>query len=178
MGTPSRPRRLFFALMPPEPARARLHQEAARLLPIVRGRAIPRENIHLTLVFLGAVDAALVPRVGDFASAVRGRRFVLSFDEVGLWPRSGILWAGCGVTPAPIADLVVSLRAGAGACGLAVDSRAFRPHVTLLRNARRRPPERTLSPPLEWEVHSFCLMESETHASGARYGVVRAWDLH
>ena len=51
--------RLFFALWPPEDLQAKLAAWANKAAG--KGRAMRRENIHLTLAFLGATDAALLP---------------------------------------------------------------------------------------------------------------------
>ncbi len=48
--------RLFYALWPDDAARAQLAQAAAAL-NVHDGQRVRDENLHLTLVFLGAVDA-------------------------------------------------------------------------------------------------------------------------
>ncbi|MEK7758301.1 MAG: 2'-5' RNA ligase family protein, partial [Pseudomonadota bacterium] len=51
--------RLFFALWPDPVLQQRLAQAAEALLPRAAGRRVRAENLHCTLVFLGAVEAAL-----------------------------------------------------------------------------------------------------------------------
>ncbi|HEY5291891.1 MAG TPA: 2'-5' RNA ligase family protein, partial [Burkholderiales bacterium] len=51
--------RLFFALWPSSDLQAKLAAWAKQVAG--RGRAMRRENIHLTLAFLGGTEAALVP---------------------------------------------------------------------------------------------------------------------
>ena len=58
------------------------------------GRTVPAKNIHMTLRFLGDVDAsqqrALEARLAEFVF----EPVTLTLDRVGYWPRSGILLAG------------------------------------------------------------------------------------
>ncbi len=56
--------RLFFALWPDPPTRTALAMLVDGL-PLVGGRRVPAENLHLTLAFLGNVDegAAAAARV-------------------------------------------------------------------------------------------------------------------
>ena len=49
--------RLFVALVPPEEVRRRLEAEGRALRGLCGGgRMVPRENLHLTLAFLGETD--------------------------------------------------------------------------------------------------------------------------
>jgi 2'-5' RNA ligase len=60
--------RLFFALWPDTSLQAKLAawgEQAAG-----KGRAMRRENLHLTLAFLGATEAALVPDLIALAAGV------------------------------------------------------------------------------------------------------------
>lgn len=63
------------------------------------GRAIPAENLHLTLAFLGEVTLEAVPRLKDAVASVFEKSFDLVLDRTGCWPQSGIGWLGPSEAP-------------------------------------------------------------------------------
>lgn len=173
--SPEPTRRLFFALWPPPEIAAALHGVAVR---IARGggRAMKEETLHLTLDFVGNVPAGLLPALEAAAASVRGSAFVLRLDRLDFVRRKGIVWAGCGETPAPLTALAPALKAALRErCGLEPDPR-FVAHMTLLRNVREAP-ELPPLPPLEWAVRDFRLVRSETRPDGASYVEIGRWPL-
>jgi RNA 2',3'-cyclic 3'-phosphodiesterase len=131
--------RLFCALRLPEASLDRVSGWAARELR--GGRVVPRENLHVTLAFLGSQAADGVPAIagalGDAAAGARELRLslrgyretrsvgMLTFDDEG------------GRAAAMAGRLHDSLEA----LGLyAREARAWLPHVTVLRfRFRERP---------------------------------------
>src|SRR3990172_13095810 len=89
--------RLFFALWPSSDLQAKLAAWAKQAAG--RGRAMRRENIHLTLAFLGATEAAFLPDPSALASGVRFDPIHLSLDRVGYWKHNRIIWCGAGEEP-------------------------------------------------------------------------------
>ena len=162
--------RLFFALWPDDDVRARLGGVARECAEQAGGRRVPDENLHLTLVFLGAVGAAQARAARGLVDALGFAPFVLSLDEVGFWPRPRIVWCGSSTPPDALVRLLGRLNAGVAALGHTPERRRFAAHVTLIRHARRRP--RLRVEPVEWAVGELCLVRSELGAAGARYEVV------
>lgn len=140
------------------------------------GRRIPAGNVHLTLAFLGSVDATTRACLERGAGAIRAQAFDLTLDTLGCFRRHGLLWTGTSRAPAALVELVTAIHALQTACGLSPDPRAFQIHVTLARNLRRCPPERAIEPIL-WRVPEFALVRSELGSGGARYHVLRTWTL-
>lgn len=173
---PSERRRLFFALWPEEPVRERLHGLRQDAVGTAVGRPVPRENLHLTLCFLGGVDAETRACVEQAAAAVAVPPFTLTFDRLGYWARPGVLWLGADETPARLSELVAQLRRVQAGCGSKPEGRPFRAHLTLARKVRRRPRLPEVAP-LLWPVEAFTLVASETLPGGARYEVVARWPL-
>ena len=103
--------RLFFALWPDPAVRAALAGVTARLT-LPRGRLTPSQNLHVTLVFLGAADAARRACVEAAADAIQAKGFAVTLDRTGWWRRPQVFWAGSSVTPPPLLDLVRALQAG------------------------------------------------------------------
>jgi 2'-5' RNA ligase len=102
------------------------------------------------------------------------RPFVLNLDRVGWWPRQRLLWAGTQSCPRELGILVSALAVALRAGGFSVERRPFLPHVTLLRDARRAPPQ-TAFGPVVWRAAGFVLAQSETLGRGVRYRAVAAW---
>ncbi len=166
-------RRLFLALWPDQAlleAFVAVQREARRE---TGGRAVPVENLHLTLAFLGTVPRAHVDAVAAACRAVALEPHRLVLDRVGLWPRGGILWIGTNDIPAPLARLVEGLKAALEPLGFVPERRRFHAHVTLCRNARHRPSWQ--GEPIEWGVDRFCLVESDLSGAGAAYRVLETF---
>lgn len=169
-------RRLFFALWPNEALQARLYRLGGELLGDGRGRQLRQENLHITLAFLGNVDAGRLVCL-EREAAIQAPSFTLTIDRAGYWPRSGILWAA-GTPPVELIELVGGLNRALTACGFQPETRPFHAHVTLARNARLRGRLREQPvQPLEWRVNEFALVESEMLPEGARYKLLRTWAL-
>ena len=167
--------RLFFALWPDEPQRSQL----ASYYPMLRGcagRKVPPENQHITLAFLGSTDAATRHCLEQEADGILLPPFTLQLDQLGFWRRPQVVWLGASVTPEPLLALSAALKKAMLACGLEPESRPFQAHLTLLRKARRAPPERNAAV-LSWPVGEFVLVASETRPEGASYQVLRRWPL-
>lgn len=168
--------RLFFALWPEAALQQRLAQAAAALLPHAAGRRVRAENLHCTLVFLGAVDAAQRLCLEDAAALVRAEPFTLTFDRLGYFRRPQVAWLGCTTTPAPLQALVTGLGHGTASCGFAPEQRPYAVHLTVARKLRRDPGRLPLMP-VDWPVRQFALVESVSEPDGAHYRPLRFWDL-
>lgn len=170
-------RRLFFALWPDAAGAEALDLAARAAQRACGGRPTGREDLHLTLTFLGDVDAGRLAAAGDAAAAVAAAPFDFSLDRLGCWKHNRILWAGCTETPPPLAALAQELAQHLRAAGFALETRDFAPHVTLLRKADcgRAPPP--LAGPVAWTAREFVLAESRPTPAGGRYAAIGRWPL-
>jgi 2'-5' RNA ligase len=137
--------RLFIAAGEPEAeTRQRLARLRERLGAAGRTvRWVPPEQMHLTLLFLGATPAAMVPPIGEEMAAVAAAAapFELEVRGVGAFARGrgiGVIWAG--VRPCePPAALQAALAARLAPAPESAAARPFTPHLTLGRVRRPRP---------------------------------------
>jgi 2'-5' RNA ligase len=164
--------RLFFALWPPADVRAALVTERAAL-PARPGRLSHALDLHLTLVFIGAVDDALRPCIESAAEDVIADPFELRLDAVGDWPRSRIWFARPTETPPMLFNLVSQLEHHCLVCGLQQERRPYRPHVTL---ARKAPPLMPHAIDISWPVADFVLAASKAGRTPS-YQILRSWPL-
>ena len=158
--------RLFIAILLDEAVKDGLCQVRDRLqAAALFGRMTRRENLHLTLAFLGETPAGHIPAIRRAMEAAVGPAFDLEFRGVGRFRRSGgdIWWMGADLPPA-LQTLFGQLDANLRAGGFPLEERAFRPHLTLGREVRL-PPDfdaAVLAPPvLVQHVAGIHLMESE-----------------
>jgi len=168
--------RLFFALWPDDSVRSALAALARDAQAECGGRAIARENLHLTLFFVGPFDRARIAALERAAGSLRTTTFELVLDRLGYWPHNRIVWTGATQCPAVLAALATDLRAALAHEGIAGETRPYVPHLTLVRNAERKPAARRL-PACHWAASELALVESVPVSGGVRYDVTHAWSL-
>jgi 2'-5' RNA ligase len=162
----------FFALCPDAPAAARLESLGHDLAERCGGKPVPRARIHLTLAFLGSIDAGRAIEAQSAGAALPGAAFDVAFDVVGWFKGARVAWAGCS-NPAPALvelqqRLAVALRRG----GFVLDDRPYTPHLTLVRKVAR-PVARAAIAPIGWPATQLRLMRTEA----GRYATLASWEL-
>ena len=165
--------RVFFALWPPAALQQQLHDLAASLQARTGGRAITSERLHLTLAFMGAVEPAQVAALEACGSAMPPLHGALALDQVGFWARTGVVWIGSRDPDPGLLEFTAQLHDRVRRLGFRLEPRPFRPHVTLLRRARRR--ARIAPVRLNWALDGFTLTASQLDPAGAHYTVLRRW---
>ena len=166
--------RLFFALWPDSALQARLAAWARQAAG--KARPMRRENIHLTLAFLGATDAALLPALGECMHAVHFAPLALRLDRVGYWKHKRLIWCGPEDEPQALSALVAALRAGLDNAGIGYDHKPFVAHVTLVRKASGLAAAPSWAP-LVWDVRDFALVRSVPTEAGVRYEVLQRFPV-
>jgi 2'-5' RNA ligase len=131
------------------------------------------QDLHLTLVFVGAVEAHLRPCVEAAGDDVACSGFALRFDRIGAWARQRLWVAEPLQVPDRLFGLVSQLQQNLLVCGVEPEKRRYRPHLTL---ARKAPPIEAVPLRVDWPVTEFVLAASR---SGRRpsYQIVRRWPL-
>jgi 2'-5' RNA ligase len=176
----SKNRRLFFALWPSDAVRAQLAAEAQSRATL--GRAIAGRNLHVTVVFLGAVAEPRLAHALDAAQSVQkltfDGRFLLHLDRVEFWRRSSLVCLTAAHAPLELLALVERLHVGLRERGFELRGHeTFRPHVTLVRDVARGPTSADVAS-VEWPVDSFALVESQVGQRGSQYTVLEHWSLN
>ncbi|MGZ4606354.1 MAG: RNA 2',3'-cyclic phosphodiesterase [Blastococcus sp.] len=187
-GAGDRSRRLFFAVDPPEQARADLRRALA---PLQGAPGEPHwtapDRWHLTLLFLGTVPDARLPDVLAAAGPALAGTPPMSLrlaggGRFGSLRRPQVVWVGLDGDVAALIELAERLRAAVRGLDLPVEDRPFRAHLTLGRWRAGRPADGTLSQRLTgyrgpaWPVAEVRLMESHL-GRDARYEAVATWPV-
>ena len=175
---PDAPRgiRAFFALSPDAEVRETLATLGRDIARRCRGRAVSPENAHLTLAFIGDVTKDALPVLQAVGDSVPKAGFVVSFDSLGAWRASGVAWIAPAALPPALLTLHSTLAGALAKAGFELETRPFRPHVTLARRCLQ-PLPRAHCPPILWRADKLFLVGSELRSEGPVYRNLSAWDL-
>ena len=161
-------KRLFFALWPDHRQRDRLREVITSVAKTVEGRAVDRRNWHITLAFIGAFPEHRVPYLLEKAAEIKVEPFRLNFDRLEYWPRPRVASLSAAMVPPELQALVDALNGIIADLGIKREDRNYRPHITVVRNARAFTTER-LTQRVITEWSSFELMETESRPGGVSY---------
>lgn len=168
--------RLFFALWPDAALRALIAQRVQVGLRRGGGRPVRADNMHITLAFLGEVEAERIDCIRDAADGVQAPAFTLRLERLGYWRRARVVWLGPPERHPEPPAVVARLWEALMPCGCEPESRPFFPHMTLTRKANRGPRARSIDP-IDWRVSEFALVSSNLYEDGVQYEVLRRWPL-
>lgn len=178
--------RLFVALEIPAAVRDNLAAQVKQLRDLSaqvadkRPRWVRSENLHVTLKFIGEVAPAKIDGIRGVLSNIRSSAPVdLQFRGLGFFPdekHPRVLWAGLNPS-ANLSSLAGDIDRAIGTLGIARETRAFIPHLTL---ARLEPPglHEKLRAAIQknsecefgsFQAREFHLIESKLKSTGAEY---------
>lgn len=124
--------RLFVAIDIPPAVRFLVHDIARR---IAGARPVPRDQLHLTLRFIGEIETDVLPSLMENLATVQSPPFPLALKGVGHFPLRGkprIVWAG--ITPqSELSRLSSRIDQSLEGLGLIRETRQFSPHITFAR---------------------------------------------
>ena len=170
----ARTERLFFALWPTSAQQKAWATRAAECLPAGSGRLLRAANLHITLVYIGEVSGRKRQALEAMADEISFSPFTLRLDVLGYWCKPKVWWWGPSQTPVALSGLVQSLAAGAMHCGIEIEQRSYRAHMTLARKVARAPGEAVIQP-CDWRVEGFALVRSVSSTRGVCYEPLRHW---
>jgi 2'-5' RNA ligase len=174
--------RLFVALAIPD--------DVARALALLQSgvpgaRWQTREQLHLTLRFIGEVDGRAAEAIHDALSAIQAPAFTLALHGTGEFGgrHPHALWAGVRPNEA-LPDLQSKIETAIRRAGLPADRQKFTPHVTLAR-LHRTPLGRVMDYLTDhalfgagpFAVGAFLLYSSVLTSDGSIYRAERAYRL-
>jgi 2'-5' RNA ligase len=175
-GKPAKGRRLFYALWPHAEARSKIEVQAAEFTRETGGRAIPPENLHVTVNFLGSVPEARLAEIRAAGAEVANvPKFELRFDRIESVRRSRILWLAADAPPS-LLELARRLQNKALSQQPQLRREEFVAHVTLARDIHRLI-RKTSIVPITWHAEDLTLVESQLTPQGSIYSVLDRWPL-
>ncbi|KUJ76489.1 hypothetical protein AVO45_11915 [Ruegeria marisrubri] len=161
-----------------------LTDDAARALAAVQrrldvGRRVPRDNLHLTLAFLGDQPEETLGTLHEELLRIHCEPFAISLSGLGQHGRAVHL--AVPETP-PLTDLHDRINRAVNRAGISLPRRRFRPHVTIIRlksgtRLRRLRGEVAGFRYENMPVDHFALFASTLHPEGARYECLMDYPL-
>lgn len=139
------------------------------------------DNFHLTLKFLGEMDAKQIPDITNACNdaAASADSFSLQVKDTGVFPnvkQPKVLWASLAGELNQLQSLQRQLDTNLHALGFAKEPRSFNPHLTLGR-VKSRLNEAAVTakllmaelPALSFTVSELVVMQSQLHPTGSIY---------
>jgi 2'-5' RNA ligase len=178
--------RLFVAIELADEARDALAAEQRRLQLECASANRPglkwlaSDRIHLTLVFIGEVDAERAVAIGEtFGQPLDVGPFSIAFGGLGMFPPHGaprVLWVGLLRGARSVIDVQYEMAKRLGRLGIVLEERGFHPHLTLARwresrtSDRRRIADADRHVPIAaMDVDSISLIQSRLSSRGPDY---------
>jgi 2'-5' RNA ligase len=124
--------RLFVAIDLPEEVKQGV-ADLGGSLP--GGRWVPREQLHLTLRFIGEVDDESFSAIRGALAEVRGAPFSMALRGIGHFPpgrHPRVLWVGLEGYE-PLIELQQRVESALVTAGIVPEERRFSPHITIAR---------------------------------------------
>ena len=149
-------------------------------------RWVRPENLHVTLKFIGHVDAAKLDSLCAALAPVRSDSPLdVDFRSLGFFPsekRPRVLWVGAKTSP-NLAALATDIDKQLEPLGIPRETREFTPHLTLarfdppgisekLRGAAQKTLHREFG---KLRTNEFHLIESKTKPAGAEYTTLQSF---
>lgn len=149
-------------------------------------RPVPEDQIHLTLRFIGEVEAMTFADIKEGLEGLEAKPLTLQIKGTGHFPPRGkprVVWAGIE----PAGDVIIlrnRVNYLLSLCSIEPEQRKFHPHVTIARLKDGQPKRVAAflaanalleSPP--FTVDRVNLYSSTLHQSGARHRVEASYPL-
>lgn len=147
---------------------------AAQAHALFGGRIMRPDTLHLTLAFLGSVDARRVAALREAVPTWRVHTGTLELSRFGRFKGPRIVWAGPSERRVAWLDaLYGELWSRLGERGFAPPAEVFRPHVSLLRNAGTGDVSQlVVEQPIIWTPKRCVLVASTPAETGSYYEVL------
>lgn len=183
--------RLFVGIDFPDSVKEELHRLTLELRRASSaGSFVPRENMHLTLAFIGEtrrVDEAktslveVAARLQVNPAIAPGARCMLELSGIGSFKQQkGHTWwvgitedAGFAYLKILQSEVVTALRSA----GFDLERRSYKPHITLARSVKTTGLVPLEPLPLQAEVQEFCLFSSRAEQGRQVYTPLATYPL-
>jgi len=174
--------RLFVAVPLPDECREHLFFLSAGL---AEGRRISPENMHLTLCFIGDVEGVDVEDIDAALGAIENGSFQITLADVGIFGHQHMVhtaWVGVEES-LELKHLQAKVARALRGAGIQLESRKFKPHVTVARtkNVRKKRVREWLAlhggfRAEPFQAESFSLYRSHLGHDGAYYEELCRYD--
>lgn len=146
-------------------------------------KIVKRENIHLTLRFLGEIDEGRVSEITDLLQEIRFKTFSLSLKGVGVFPNERfirVIWIRLEKGEKELNQIASLIEKGLRTIGFPPDNKKFSPHLTIARVRSKRDSDKMIPYLHKWKdrdfgqqsVNTFRLKKSVLTTTGPVYSTL------
>ncbi|SNY44798.1 2'-5' RNA ligase [Arsukibacterium tuosuense] len=170
--------RLFFSLKFTASQQQQLlpyQQQALKICP--ESKAVDSDNLHLTLFFLGQVDAIKQQHLVATAQQIKAEAFSLTLDYLACFARPKILYLAPSIIAPELLQLQQQLASICNVAGFSEIHDKYRPHITLARHALCPATLPLPVQPLALAVSQFALYLSAQQEGRIRYQPLYSFSL-
>jgi len=121
-------------------------------------KPVSRENIHITLRFLGELPPNLIEKIKEELSKVSYSPFNVEFRGTGVFPNLrhiNVVWVGIHRGAEELTRIFSQLEPKLRTLGVKPDNRGFSPHLTVARLKSQRNREMLTKTIMDMENHEF-----------------------
>lgn len=176
--------RLFIAIPIPDAVKKKLI-DLQQPIDGVRWQA--KEQMHLTLKFVGDVDAQLAKSLQNKLDEIEHPSFAIDLKQMGYFPEGGsprVLWIGLR-EHSSLMELHQKVEQKSQEVGIAPEDRPYKPHITLGRTegVSKRTVNAYVNQHKKFTVRDikmdqFVLYESKLHPDGAKHSRLQTFPLN
>ncbi|KTC66573.1 Competence-damage inducible protein CinA (plasmid) [Legionella adelaidensis] len=163
--------RYFIAIWPDKIEAEALIQHLLRTQCFPIEKLIPKENLHLTLAYLGKAYPGYLEDAGKVVQQIKEKPFTITLSEINHFKHQ-IVWCGLKKSSPALHNLFKRLTFNLITAGYIPENRPFIPHVTLARHMEYKEIDNFQS--LNWTVKKICLAKS---TGAPLYEIVKEWEL-
>ncbi|MFT5789807.1 MAG: 2'-5' RNA ligase [Shewanella sp.] len=163
---------LGFSLTPQQT----LQIEAIQLQLPLSVRLVPRDNLHMTLAFLGQASNETIDVLINSVDAINKPRFKVRLDLIEHWQKPKILCLKGAASDPNLMALANTAQLLAQQLSLHQSEHHYNPHITLSRKATAAVSDVTYQP-LLLQPTTLHLFQSFAGADGVEYPILHSWPL-
>ena len=149
---------------------------------------IPSENIHLTLRFVGNISVENITGfIRSLETEIIQNKFEMVIESNGVFPSSHsprVLWLGIKRCAEELLSLHTQIETSLGKITAKNPELTFTPHITIAKIPQKfvkidiLPFLNTVYSPIELDVNSICLFESQLFQEGTKYRILNEFPLN
>lgn len=151
----------------------------------LKAKWVPKDNLHLTLKFLGDTKVKDIKDIKDkIKETVEIQPINCTVDEAGAFPSEEsprVVWVGIGEGKNQITNLAIKLEESLALLGFKKEKREFKTHITICRTKQIINPQRLKDilreindnfQPLKFSANKITFFESKLTPHGSIYTVL------
>ena len=169
--------KVFFALLPVTLTQAAIvHRinDIKNTLPYSSVSWVKKENLHLTLCFIGQADKSTISCLIKEAEKINILPFEFNLESTGQFEKARALWLGLNNPNNDLQTLHNKISAIATICKVSTEANPFVPHITIARKFKEKH-KPVFFKSIVWNVNKFYLMESISSPAGVQYKVLHSF---